>query len=255
MRSLFRSRSDPLPIIVTIIAGIIVPMSVPLVGSLMFGNLIRESGVLERLSQTAQHELANLITLLLGITIGSTMLADKFINLVTFFILFLGLCAFVFDTAGGVLFAKFLNIFLKKKINPMIGAAGISAFPMSARVIRKCQEGRSMNLGPDGDRANVVGSGSIVAGGIVIALIDMLTKAVMRNHMFLHALQSSGDLSIESLQAMDLWAQGLFVVAVGLIGVFLVLTLFFFTIVLMQKISESAGKRAKPAAEADGSES
>ncbi len=168
------------PILVTIIAGIIVPMSVPLVGSLMFGNLIRESGVLENLSQTAQHELANLITLLLGITIGSTMVADKFIDPVTGMILLLGLFAFVFDTAGGVLFAKTLNLFLKKKINPMIGAAGISAFPMSARVIQKMakKEDPTNFILMQAISANVAGQlGSIVAGGLVIALIDMLISA------------------------------------------------------------------------------
>jgi len=167
------------PILVTIIAGIIVPMSVPLVGSLMFGNLIRESGVLESLSQTAQHELANLITLLLGITIGATMVADKFINPVTGLILLLGLFAFVFDTAGGVLFAKFLNIFLKRKINPMIGAAGISAFPMSARVVQKMakKEDPTNFILMQAISANVAGQlGSIVAGGLVIALIDMLVR-------------------------------------------------------------------------------
>lgn len=168
------------PILVTVIAGIIVPMSVPLVGSLMFGNLIRESGVLESLSQTAQHELANLITLLLGITIGATMVADKFINPVTGLILLLGLFAFIFDTAGGVIFAKILNLFLKKKINPMIGAAGISAFPMSARVIQKMakKEDPTNFVLMQAISANVAGQlGSIVAGGLVIALIDMLVKA------------------------------------------------------------------------------
>ena len=121
------------PIAVTLIAGIVAPISVPLVGSLMFGNLIRECGVLERLSQAAQNELSNLVTLLLGITIGSTMLADNFLRPETLLILAMGLVAFVFDTAGGVMFAKFLNLFRKKdnKFNPMIGAAGISAFPMS----------------------------------------------------------------------------------------------------------------------------
>ncbi|HHY23311.1 MAG TPA: sodium ion-translocating decarboxylase subunit beta, partial [Clostridiaceae bacterium] len=125
------------PIFVTIISGIIAPISVPLVGLLMFGNLIRESGVLERLSKAAQNELANIVTLLLGITIGSTMLADDFLHPTTLLILLAGLGAFIFDTAGGVLFAKLLNLFLKNKINPMVGAAGISAFPMSARVIQK----------------------------------------------------------------------------------------------------------------------
>ena len=132
------------PIAVTLIAGIVAPISVPLVGSLMFGNLIRECGVLERLSQAAQNELSNLVTLLLGITIGSTMLADNFLRPETLLILAMGLVAFVFDTAGGVMFAKFLNLFRKKdnKFNPMIGAAGISAFPMSARVIQRMAQKR-----------------------------------------------------------------------------------------------------------------
>jgi len=167
------------PIVVTMIAGIIVPMSVPLVGSLMFGNLIRECGVLENLSQTAQHELANLITLLLGITIGSTMVADQFINPVTGLILLFGLFAFIFDTAGGVLFAKFLNLFLKKKLNPMIGAAGISAFPMSARVVQKMakKEDPTNFILMQAISANAAGQlGSIVAGGLVIALVDLLIK-------------------------------------------------------------------------------
>lgn len=165
------------PIIVTIVAGIIVPMSVPLVGSLMFGNLIRECGVLERLSKTAQNELANLVTILLGITIGGTMVADKFLNPVTILIMLLGLFAFVFDTAGGVLFAKFLNLFRKKKINPMVGAAGISAFPMSARVIQKMAKDEDPYnfILMQSISANVSGQlGSIVAGGMVITLVTML---------------------------------------------------------------------------------
>ncbi|MBQ8202329.1 MAG: sodium ion-translocating decarboxylase subunit beta [Clostridia bacterium] len=165
------------PIIVTIVAGIIVPMSAPLVGSLMFGNLIRECGVLERLSKTAQNELANLVTIVLGITIGGTMVADKFLNPTTLLILALGLFAFVFDTAGGVLFAKFLNIFRKKKVNPMIGAAGISAFPMSSRVIAKMalKEDPSNFILMQSTSANVSGQlGSIVAGGMVITLVSML---------------------------------------------------------------------------------
>lgn len=163
------------PILVTIIAGIIVPMSVPLVGSLMFGNLIRVSGVLERLSQTAQNELANLVTILLGITIGSTMVADKFIQPITLLIMLLGLFAFVFDTAGGVLFAKFLNLFMKKKMNPMIGASGISAFPMSARVVQKIakEEDPTNFILMQAISANVSGQlGSIVAGGFIIALVS-----------------------------------------------------------------------------------
>lgn len=169
------------PIIVTAVAGIIVPMSAPLVGSLMFGNLIRECGVLDRLSKTAQNELANLVTILLGITIGGTMVADKFLRVDTLLILVLGLFAFVFDTAGGVLFAKLLNVFRKKKINPMVGAAGISAFPMSARVIQKMakEEDPYNFILMQSISANVSGQlGSIVAGGMVISLVSMLLGGI-----------------------------------------------------------------------------
>lgn len=165
------------PIFVTIIAGIMAPISVPLVGLLMFGNLIRESGVLERLSKAAQNELANIVTLLLGVTIGSTMVADEFLQPTTLLILLAGLGAFVFDTAGGVIFAKVLNIFLKKKINPMVGAAGISAFPMSARVIQKMaqREDPTNFILMQAVSANVAGQlGSIIAGGLILALVPLL---------------------------------------------------------------------------------
>ena len=169
------------PIVVTMTAGIVAPISVPLVGSLMFGNLIRETGVLERLSQFAQNELAYLVTLLLGITIGGSMLAEKFLNWQTLLILAMGLVAFVFDTAGGVLFAKFVNLFLphERKINPMIGACGISAFPMSARVIQKManDEERGNIILMQAIGANVSGQlGSIIAGGLVLALVPLLVK-------------------------------------------------------------------------------
>ncbi len=167
------------PIIVTVVAGVIVPMSAPLVGSLMFGNLIRECGVLERLSKTAQNELANLVTILLGISIGSTMVAENFLRWDTALIMLLGLFAFVFDTAGGVLFAKFLNLFRKNKINPMVGAAGISAFPMSARVIQKMakEEDPYNFILMQAISANVSGQlGSIVAGGMIITLVTMVIK-------------------------------------------------------------------------------
>ncbi len=167
------------PIIVTIVAGLIAPSSVALIGFLMFGNLIRECGVLNSLSKSAQSELANLVTLLLGITIASTMTASSFLKVETLMIIGLGLVAFVFDTAGGVLFAKLLNLFLpeRMKVNPMVGAAGISAFPMSARVIHK--------MGQDNDpgnyllmhaaSANVAGQiGSVIAGGIILSLIPLL---------------------------------------------------------------------------------
>lgn len=163
------------PIIVTLIAGMIAPDSVALVGFLMFGNLIRESGRLESLSQTAQGPLANLITIFLGITIAFTMQADRFLNMGTLIVMALGLFAFVFDTVGGVLFAKLLNVFLPqgKKINPMVGGAGISAFPMSSRVIQKMalKEDNQNHLLMHAVGANVAGQiGSVVAGGIILSL-------------------------------------------------------------------------------------
>jgi carboxybiotin decarboxylase len=162
------------PILVTIIAGLIAPTSVSLVGFLMFGNLIRECTVLERLSKTAQNELVNIITLLLGITIASSMRAEEFVTLRTAAVVGLGLVAFIFDTIGGVLFAKFLNLFLKKKINPMVGAAGISAFPMSARVIQKMaqKEDNQNFILMHAVGANVAGQiASVVAGGLILNLV------------------------------------------------------------------------------------
>jgi oxaloacetate decarboxylase beta subunit len=173
-----RSLRIAFPIIVTIIAGIAAPISVPLIGSLMFGNLIRECGVLNRLSTAAQNELANIVTLLLGITIGSSMTAARFLTPQTLMILTMGLVAFVFDTIGGVFFAKVLNLFLKEKINPMVGAAGISAFPMSARVIQRLatEEDPNTFVIMHAVSANVSGQlGSVIAGGIVLALIPVLT--------------------------------------------------------------------------------
>ncbi len=163
------------PIIVTIIAGFIAPDSVALVGFLMFGNLIRESGCLDSLSQTAQGPLANLITIFLGITISYQMRAEVFVTWGTLVVMALGLFAFIFDTIGGVLFAKLLNIFLPKdkKINPMVGGAGISAFPMSARVIQKMalKEDNQNHLLMHAVGANVAGQiGSVVAGGIILSL-------------------------------------------------------------------------------------
>lgn len=162
------------PIAVTIIAGLVAPASISLVGFLMFGNLIRECGVLRSLSETAQNDLVNLITLLLGITISASMKAETFITVNTFLIMGLGLLAFVFDTIAGVMFAKFMNLFLKEKINPMIGAAGISAFPMSSRVIQKMGlEADSQNhLLMHAVGANVSGQiASVIAGGVIIGLI------------------------------------------------------------------------------------
>ncbi len=165
------------PIMVTVIAGFVAPMSVALVGFLMFGNLLRECGVLNSLSETAQDSLANLITLLLGITISFSMKADAFVTWQTLLIMGLGLVAFIFDTIGGVVFAKFINLFRKNKINPMIGAAGISAFPMSARVVQKLaiKEDPTNHILMHAIGANVSGQiASVVAGGIIISLVSRL---------------------------------------------------------------------------------
>lgn len=164
------------PIIITVITGIVSPQSVALIGFLMFGNLIRECGVLDSLSETAQKVLANLITLFLGLTIATKMQAEFFLTAEILMIIALGLVAFIFDTAGGVIFGKIINLFLKedKKINPMIGAAGISAFPMSARVVHK------MGLKEDNQNfllmhtigVNVSGQiASVIAGGLILNLL------------------------------------------------------------------------------------
>ena len=163
------------PIVVTFIVGLIAPSSVALVGFLMFGNLIRECGVLGTLSDAAQNILSNLITLLLGITIAFSMQAESFVQINTLLIMGIGLLAFVFDTIGGVVFAKFMNLFLKNKINPMIGAAGISAFPMSSRVVQKMalQEDSQNILIMHAAGANVSGQiASVIAGGLIINLVS-----------------------------------------------------------------------------------
>lgn len=166
------------PILVTVIAGLVAPASVALVGFLMFGNLIRECGVLATMSHTAQNELANLITLLLGITISFSMRADQFVRPETLMIMCLGLVAFVLDSMVGVLFVKVLNLVTpNNKINPMVGAAGISAFPMSSRVIEKLgQEADSQNhLLMHAIAANVSGQiASVVAGGVVLQYFSNL---------------------------------------------------------------------------------
>ena len=172
--SVSRTTKVLFPIVVTLIAGLIAPKSLALVGFLMFGNLLRECGVLRLLSETAQNILANLITLLLGITIASQMKAENFVTWETAIILCMGLFAFVFDTVAGVMFAKFMNLFSKKKINPMIGAAGISAFPMSARVIQKMglKEDPSNHLLMHAIGANVSGQiASAIVGGLIIGLV------------------------------------------------------------------------------------
>ena len=163
------------PIVVTFIVGLIAPSSVALVGFLMFGNLLRECGVLGSLSETAQNVLANLITLFLGITISFSMQAEAFVKVDTLLIMAIGLVAFVFDTMAGVIFAKVINLFVKDKINPMIGAAGISAFPMSSRVVQKMalKENPNNILIMQAAGANVSGQiASVIAGGLIINLVS-----------------------------------------------------------------------------------
>ncbi|MDN5336229.1 MAG: carboxybiotin decarboxylase [Synergistales bacterium] len=160
------------PIVVTLVAGVVAPASVSLIGFLMFGNLVRECGVLERLSHAAQNELANLVTLLLGLSLSATMTADRFVQPATMLVIGMGLVAFVLDTMAGVIAAKVLNLFLKNKVNPMVGAAGISAFPMSARVIQRMgqQEDPQNFLLMHAVGANVAGQvGSVLAGGVLLA--------------------------------------------------------------------------------------
>ena len=167
------------PIVVTVIVGIVAPDAVALIGFLMFGNLIRECGVLNSLSDTAQNVLANLITIFLGLTIASKMVAEDFLRLETLLIMGLGLVAFIVDTFGGIMLAKFMNLFSKKKINPMIGAAGISAFPMSARVVHK------MGLAEDNQNfllmhsigVNVSGQvASVIAGGLILTIVGAIVN-------------------------------------------------------------------------------
>ena len=178
-KSVNRQLRIAFPIAVTMIVGLISPQSVALVGFLMFGNLLRECGVLGSLSQTAQNEFANIITLLLGITISFSMRAEQFVNPATLMIMILGLVAFVFETIGGVLFAKLVNVFLKmagkKPVNPMIGGCGISAFPMSSRVVQKMaareEPGNIILMQAAG--TNVSGQvASVIAGGLVISIVS-----------------------------------------------------------------------------------
>lgn len=160
------------PIVIIVVAGLIAPVSLPLVGFLMFGNLMRECGVLDRLSQTAQNELVNLVSILLGFTIALKMTAAEFLTIETLMVIAFGLVGFVMDTIGGVLFVKLLNIFRKEKMNPMIGAAGISAFPMSARVVQRLasEEDKQNFVLNYSIGANVSGQiASVIAGGLLLA--------------------------------------------------------------------------------------
>ena len=165
------------PIVITVVAGLVAPASVALVGFLMFGNLIRECGVMNSISETAQNALANLITIFLGITIALKMQADQFLQFETLLIMGLGLVAFIVDTAGGVIFAKILNLFLKNKFNPMIGAAGISAFPMSGRIVHKMalKEDPQNFLLMHSIGVNVSGQiASVIAGGLILSFFGHL---------------------------------------------------------------------------------
>ena len=162
------------PIVICVIAGIIAPVSLPLVGFLMFGNLLRECGVLDRLSLSAQNELVNLISILLGLAVSVKMQYSEFLRWDTLMVIAHGLVAFVMDSVGGVLFAKFLNLFLKDKVNPMIGAAGISAFPMSSRVIQKMATAKDPQnfILMHAAGANVSGQiASVIAGGLVLSML------------------------------------------------------------------------------------
>ena len=163
------------PILVTIVISLISPKASPLIATLMFGNLMRESGVVERLSKSAQNEIANVTTIFLGLTVGSTMSGDSFIQSETLLILGMGLLAFVLDTMGGVLVGKLMYILSGKKFNPLIGAAGISAFPMSARIVQKIGQEDDLDnfLLMHAMGANTAGQlGSVVAGGVVLMLLS-----------------------------------------------------------------------------------
>jgi sodium ion-translocating decarboxylase beta subunit len=162
------------PILVTVIISLLSPKASPLIATLMFGNLMRESGVVERLSKSAQNEIANITTIFLGLTVGSTMSGESFIQGDTILILAMGLLAFVLDTVGGVLFGKLMYLLSGKKFNPLIGAAGISAFPMSARIVQKVGQEYDLDnfLLMHAMGANTAGQlGSVVAGGVVLTLL------------------------------------------------------------------------------------
>lgn len=174
-RSVSKRTKILFPILCTLLVGCFAPASVTLIGFLMFGNLLRESGVVERLSLGAQNELTNIVTILLGLAISATMTGERFLRPQTLMILSMGLLAFVLDTAVGVLSAKAVNLFVKEKVNPMIGAAGISAFPMASRTVQRMaveeQKGNFLLMQAAG--ANVSGQiGSVIAGGVLLALLS-----------------------------------------------------------------------------------
>lgn len=179
-RPVSRSAVIAFPIVVTLAIGLLVPQSAPLVATLMFGNLLKESGVVQRLSETASNELTNVSTLFLGVTIGSLMQAESFLKLQTLSILMLGLAAFTLDTVAGILFGKALAILTRGKINPLVGAAGISAFPMSGRLVQKVaqEEDFTNHVLMHAMGANTAGQlGSVIAGGILLALVTNILGA------------------------------------------------------------------------------
>jgi sodium ion-translocating decarboxylase beta subunit len=162
------------PVVVTLLTGFLAPQASPLIGMLMFGNLMRESGVVDRLVKTASNELANIATIFLGLTIGATMVGESFANVETLIILILGILAFAIDTGAGVMFGKLLNVLTRGKFNPLIGAAGISAFPMAARVVNRVglEEDYDNFLLMHAMGANTAGQiASVLAGGIVLAIM------------------------------------------------------------------------------------
>ena len=173
-REVSKSARILFPIVITVVVSLLSPKASPLIATLMFGNLMRESGVVERLSRSAQNEIANVTTIFLGLAIGSTMTGESFVRSDTVLILAIGLLAFVLDTVGGVLFGKLLYVLSGRKFNPLIGAAGISAFPMSARIVQRVgQEYDFENfLLMHAMGANTAGQlGSVVAGGVILILM------------------------------------------------------------------------------------
>ncbi len=173
-RTISRRTRILFPIVVTIVVGTLVPFATPLIGMLMLGNLMKESGVVERLTKASSNEIANVVTLFLGLAIGSTMVGAEFLKMSTLAILVLGIVAFTVDAAAGVMFAKLLNALSGGRVNPLVGAAGISAFPMAARVVQRvAQEDDFENfLLMHAMGANAAGQiASVVAGGVLLALM------------------------------------------------------------------------------------
>jgi len=175
LRPVSKTEKIMFPLVTMVVVGFLVPSAIPLIGMIMIGNLFRESGVVERLSKAASEELMNIVTIFLGLGIGSTMRAELFLRPATLMIIGLGALAFASATAAGVLFAKIMNLFVKEKVNPMIGAAGVSAVPMSARTVQKLASEEDPDnyllmhaMGP-----NVAGViGTAIVAGVFLSLLD-----------------------------------------------------------------------------------